>query len=99
MGLKYYKLWDLLNRRGLKKTDLYEILSTKTVAKLSKGEYVTTESIERICEFLHCQPRDIMEYIEPVIENSEPKEAVLDYDDNVTIVGVETYDRPIHPVL
>ena len=51
--IRYYKLFDLLNRRGMKKTDLREILSSKTIAKLSKGEYLSGEAIEKICTFLH----------------------------------------------
>lgn len=61
--IRYYKLFDLLNRKGMKKSDLRQILSSSTVAKLSKGEYISGEAIEKICEFLHCQPGDIMEYI------------------------------------
>jgi len=63
MTIKYYKLFDLLNRRGLKKTDLLMIanISSPTLAKLSKGDTVTTEVIERICAALKVQPGDIME--------------------------------------
>lgn len=60
--IKYYKLFDLLTRRGMKKTDLLSVITAPTLAKLSKGEIVTTEIIARICEFLDCQPADIMEY-------------------------------------
>lgn len=63
MAIKYYKLFDLLNRRNMKKMDLRQVISSATVAKLSKGESVTTESIEKICCFLKCQPADIMEVI------------------------------------
>lgn len=65
MGIKYYKLFDLLNRKGLKKTDLLQLadISSPTLAKLSKGDTVTTEVIERICLALNCQPGDIMEHI------------------------------------
>lgn len=62
MPIKYYKLWDLLTRRGMKKTDLLEIISSPTLAKLSKGETVTTEVVAKICKALNCQPGDIMEY-------------------------------------
>ena len=62
--VRYYKLFDLLNRRDMKKSDLREILSPKTVAKLSKGEYLSGEVIEKICLFLGCQPGDIMEIVE-----------------------------------
>ncbi|WP_041707193.1 helix-turn-helix domain-containing protein [Clostridium cellulovorans] len=60
--IKYYKLFDLLNRKGMKKTDLLEIISSPTLAKLSKGENVKVDVIEKICIFLNCQPGDIMEY-------------------------------------
>lgn len=61
--IKYYKLFDLLNRKGMKKTDLLDIISSPTLAKLSKGDIITTEVIEKICNFLNCQPGDIMENI------------------------------------
>lgn len=63
MAIKYYKLFDLMARREMKKTDLLEIISAPTLAKLSKGETVTTEVIQKICDFLSCQPGDIMENI------------------------------------
>lgn len=64
MPIKYYKLFDLLNRRGMKKTDLLEIagIASPTLAKLTKGETVTTEVISRICAALGVQPGDIMEF-------------------------------------
>ena len=63
--IKYYKLFDLLQRREMKKTDLLTIanISTPTLAKLSKGESITTEVILRICTALKVQPGDIMEII------------------------------------
>lgn len=66
--LKYYKLFDLLNRRGMKKTDLLEIISAPTIAKLSKGDIVKSDIIDKICTFLECQPGDIMEHI---VQSSE----------------------------
>lgn len=65
MSMKYYKLFDLLTRKEMKKTDLInnKIISSPTLAKLSKGETVTTEVLSNICEALNCQPEDIMEYV------------------------------------
>jgi len=60
--IKYYKLFDLLARRGIKKTELLQIVSSPTLAKLGKGEIVTTDVLNKICKFLDCQPSDIMEY-------------------------------------
>lgn len=65
MAIKYFRLFDLLNRRGMKKTDLITVagISTPTLAKLSKGATVTTEVVDRICTALDVQPGDIMEHI------------------------------------
>lgn len=67
----YFKLFDMLNRRGMKKTDLLKIISSPTLAKLSKGEVVKTDIIDRICLFMNCQPGDIMECITDYTESSE----------------------------
>lgn len=63
MPIKYYRLFDILQRRGMKKTDLLTLvgISAPTLAKLSKGETVTTEVIEKVCNALGVQPGDIME--------------------------------------
>lgn len=65
MSIKYYKLFDLLNRKDLKKGDLMKMagISSPTMAKLSKHEIVQTDIISRICKALNCQPGDIMEYV------------------------------------
>ena len=62
--IRYYKLFDYLQRHGMKKTDLIERvgISAPTLAKLTKGEIVTTEIINRICAALDVQPADIMEF-------------------------------------
>lgn len=61
--IKYFKLFDLLNRKGMKKTDLLKVISSPTLAKLSKGETIKTDIIDKICLYLKCQPGDIMECI------------------------------------
>ena len=68
--IKYYKLFDLLQRRGMRKTDLLKIanISTPTLAKLSKGESITTEVILKICTALKVQPGDIMEIVYDPVE-------------------------------
>ena len=64
MAIKYYKLLDLLNKRGIKKGDLKQLanISSVTMAKISKNESVTIEVIDRICAALNVQPGDIIEY-------------------------------------
>lgn len=65
MGIKFYKLLDLLNRRGISKEELRQKtnISSSTMAKISKNEYVSLQIIEKICKELNCQPGDLMEYI------------------------------------
>lgn len=65
MALRYYKLFDLLQRRGMKKGELMELakLSWPTMAKLSKGQSINSDILDRICAALDCQPGDIMEYV------------------------------------
>lgn len=66
--LTYSKLWILLKKRGMKKTDLKKPnarLSSATLAKLGKNEYVSSEILGRNLDFLNCQPGDIMENVTP----------------------------------
>lgn len=75
MAIRFFKLEDLLRRKGLKKKDLVrpDLLSSATMAKLSRGDNVTTETIDRICAFLHVQPSEIMEYVEETPEEKEER--------------------------
>ncbi len=72
--IRYYKLFDMLNKRDMKLSDLRQILSSSTVAKLKKGEYLSGEAIDKICEFLDCQPGDIMERISKGTNNETGEE-------------------------
>lgn len=66
MAIKFYKLLDLLNKRGISKGELRNMadISSATMAKLSSGKAVSLEVIDRICAALDCQPGDIMEHID-----------------------------------
>lgn len=63
MKISYDKLFNILEQRSISKTRLRENIkiSTATLAKLSKNEPVAMKVIEDICNFLDCQPGDIME--------------------------------------
>lgn len=65
MGLTYKRLWKLLIDKHIKKKDLCEkaSISTSSLSKLSRDENVTTDTIKRICEALHCDLSEIVEYI------------------------------------
>jgi len=59
----YYKLFDVLARRGLKRSDLRALMSPTTIARFAKGGELSTCTIDKICAYLDVQPGDIMEYI------------------------------------
>lgn len=63
--ITYYKLLDMLNRRGMTREELKNIsgISSATMTKISKGESVTLKTINAICEVLQVQPGDILEWI------------------------------------
>lgn len=65
MGISYKPLFVLLAQNGMKKTDLCEKigLATNTLAKFAKNEHVSSKTLEKICDYFHCQPGDIMEYV------------------------------------
>lgn len=56
---------DMLNRRGLKKIDLQNAIgcSPVTMASLSKNRPVNLTTVNAICQYLECQPGDILEFI------------------------------------
>ncbi len=63
MKISYNKLFEVLGQRNITKTELRENIkiSTATLAKLSKNELISMKVLEDICNFLNCQPGDIME--------------------------------------
>ncbi len=91
--IRYYKLFDLLNRRGMNKSSLLEILSSKTIAKLSKGENVNSDVINKICLFLECQPGDIMEIVEVV----KTKDEEVLYEKPIMIDDIKSAEEIIEP--
>jgi len=72
MAIKYYKLLDMLNKKGISKGELQEMagISSATLAKLSANEKVSLDVIEKICIVLKVQPGDIMEIV-PDIKGGE----------------------------
>lgn len=64
MAIKFYKLFDLLNRRNITKTKMrIDIgISTKTLARISAHEHVSMDVLEKLCMYLDVQPGDLLEY-------------------------------------
>ena len=71
MAVSYKKLFNILNRKGIKKIDLQKNLnlSPTTVAKLSKNENISLDILDKICSYLQCNIEDIISF-EKNIENN-----------------------------
>lgn len=63
--IKFDKLMTLIKQSGKTKTVITKKLGigTNTMSALTNNRVVTTETINRVCEYFHCQPGDIMEYV------------------------------------
>ncbi len=61
----YNRLWKMLKEKNIKPSQLYILchVHPNTINKMKNGENIETNSIDKICEFLKCQPGDIMNYI------------------------------------
>ena len=73
----YNKLMNILSERQMNKRQLSEAIGIKanTMSALSKNRNVNMETINRICEYLHVQPSEIMEWI-PDTEYNKANEEI-----------------------
>lgn len=67
MSIYYYRLWDLLEQKGLTQSRLAKELdiSTATFARMRRDQFVSLETVERIREYLGCDFSDIITSIPP----------------------------------
>lgn len=65
MAVCYEKLWDILDKKNMKRTDLKEAsgISFNVLARLGKEETVSLESIEKICTALDCNIGEMMDVV------------------------------------
>ena len=65
MAIKYNKLWKRLIDENMMKVDLRDQagITTNALAKLGKNEHVSTQVLEKVCNVLHCEIQDIMEFV------------------------------------
>ncbi len=70
MGFNYERLWELTLKQRINKTSLRDMagITNSTLSRLSKDETVSMEALARICEALHCELEEIVEY---KIENKD----------------------------
>lgn len=65
MAIGYNKLWKKLIDENMMKVDLRDQagITTNALAKLGKNEHVSTQVLEKVCNVLHCEIQDIMEFV------------------------------------
>ena len=70
MKVKYDKLWNILNERGMLKTELIREakITTNAMARLGKNEDVRISVLGKICHVLDCSLDDVVEFI---VENED----------------------------
>lgn len=65
MHISYQRLFNLMALKGVKTSDLRKNCFSPTVInRLVKDDFVSTLTILKLCEYLNCQPGDIMECID-----------------------------------
>ena len=66
MKISYRKLWHLLSACGISAAELRNAsgIAPNTMTKLRKDEEVSLSVLARICQVLHTDIGDIMEFVE-----------------------------------
>ena len=66
MRISYNKLWDLMKKNKMKKTDLAKAAEIPgyTMTKMNKNEPVSLEVIMRVCKVFHCDIGEVLEVLE-----------------------------------
>ena len=64
--ISYRNLWHVMKENGVTQYTLIKKygISPGQITRLKRNESVSTHTIEVFCRILHCQPGDLMEYIE-----------------------------------
>lgn len=62
----YDKLLALMESKGLTtyKIRKEKIISESTLQNIREGKRITTDAVAALCGALHCQPGDILEYVQ-----------------------------------
>ena len=76
MAIIYKKFFNLLKEQNKTMYDLRKekIVGVATLEKMRKSEgHIDTRSIDKLCEYLDCQPGDLMEYVKDETQGGESK--------------------------
>lgn len=62
--IRYDRLWETMKRRGVTQYDLYthHNVNRSQLNRLRKNLNVEVNTIDRLCNILHCKVEDIMEH-------------------------------------
>ena len=65
MKVSYNKLFAKLKENEIRQTDFFNSIKIggTTIKKLRENDSITTNTICRICDYFHCMPDEIMEWI------------------------------------
>lgn len=64
--IKYDRLWETMKNKGVTQYDLYTYhnVNRSQLDRLRKNKNVQTNTLDKLCNILHCNVEDIMEHIE-----------------------------------
>lgn len=62
--IKYDRLWKTMKDRGISQYDLYTYynVNRSQLDRLRKNKNIETNTIDKLCNILHCNVEDIMEH-------------------------------------
>lgn len=65
MPIKYTKLIKMLEEKNITSYTIKKdnVIGQASLKKIREGGHIDTRTIESLCEYLDCQPGDIMEYV------------------------------------
>ena len=63
--IRYDRLWETMKQRGVSQYALYthHNINRSQLDRLRKNKNVETNTLDRLCNILHCRVEDIMEHI------------------------------------
>lgn len=73
MAWSYERLWILLIKKKMKRTDLLRDggINTNALSRMGKNLPVTMDNLGKVCKKLHCELEDIVQYIPDEEEGAE----------------------------
>lgn len=65
MPISYAKMIKLFEAKGITSYTIKkdQVIGQASYKKIHEGGHIDTRTIEKLCEYLHCQPGDLMEYV------------------------------------